>query len=69
MPQSVCCLCADKINDFFEYREMCTATNIQTRCLLGLPELATAGAGGRKRKKVKMVITDYLNETKIRIFI
>ncbi|KAG4075593.1 hypothetical protein HA402_003418 [Bradysia odoriphaga] len=37
MPQSICTLCADKINDFFEYREMCGATNIQTRKLLGIP--------------------------------
>lgn len=46
MPQSICTLCADKINDFFEYREMCGATNIQTRKLLGIPlEVA-------KRKKL-----------------
>lgn len=36
MPQTICTLCADKINDFFEYREMCGATNIQTRKLLGI---------------------------------
>lgn len=45
MPQSICTLCADKINDFFEYREMCGATNIQTRKLLGIPLEVT------KRKK------------------
>lgn len=38
MPQSICQLCYDKINDFYEYREMCAATNVQTRKLLGLPE-------------------------------
>ncbi|KAJ6640145.1 Zinc finger protein, partial [Pseudolycoriella hygida] len=37
MPQYICTLCVDKINDFFEYREMCGATNIQTRKLLGMP--------------------------------
>lgn len=38
MPQKICSLCVDKINDFYEYREMCKATNIQTRDLLGLPQ-------------------------------
>uniref|UniRef100_A0A1B0CE55 ZAD domain-containing protein n=1 Tax=Lutzomyia longipalpis TaxID=7200 RepID=A0A1B0CE55_LUTLO len=37
MPQKICTLCSDKINDFYEFREMCTATNVQTRDLLGLP--------------------------------
>ncbi|XP_059610235.1 uncharacterized protein LOC132257386 [Phlebotomus argentipes] len=37
MPQKICTLCSDKINDFFEFREMCSATQIQTRDLLGLP--------------------------------
>ncbi|KAM7362583.1 uncharacterized protein ACRADG_013201 [Cochliomyia hominivorax] len=36
MPQTMCCLCVDKINDFYEFREMCYATNAQTRKLLGL---------------------------------
>lgn len=38
MPQRVCALCVDKINDFYEFREMCQATNDQTRKLLNLPE-------------------------------
>lgn len=38
MPQRICMLCIDKINDFYEYREMCIATNIQTRKFLGVPE-------------------------------
>lgn len=38
MPQCICTLCCDKINDFYEFREMCTATNIQTRKLLNLPD-------------------------------
>lgn len=38
MPQELCTLCVDKINDFYEFREMCFATNIQTRKLLGLKE-------------------------------
>lgn len=39
MPQQICSLCSDKINDFYEFREMCAATNEQTRKLLGLPEM------------------------------
>lgn len=38
MPQRICALCVDKINDFYEFREMCQATNTQTRKLLNLPE-------------------------------
>ncbi|KAH8312101.1 hypothetical protein KR044_009411 [Drosophila immigrans] len=38
MPQTMCSLCVDKINDFFEFREMCHATNKQTRNLLGLKQ-------------------------------
>ncbi|XP_022215895.2 fibrous sheath CABYR-binding protein [Drosophila obscura] len=39
MPQTMCSLCVDKINDFYEFREMCYATNKQTRNLLGLKQL------------------------------
>lgn len=52
MPQNLCSLCADKINDFYEYREMCSATNIQTRRLLGLPENIPTVAGRKKKQKV-----------------
>ncbi|KAH8250394.1 hypothetical protein KR026_012187 [Drosophila bipectinata] len=38
MPQTMCSLCVDKINDFYEFREMCYATNKQTRNLLGLKQ-------------------------------
>lgn len=38
MPQTMCTLCVDKINDFYEFREMCYATNKQTRNLLGLKQ-------------------------------
>lgn len=38
MPQRICALCVDKINDFYEFREMCQATNVQTRKLLNIPE-------------------------------
>lgn len=45
-----CSLCADKINDFYEYKEMCKATNLQTRNLLGLPlEIKKAGPGRKKK--------------------
>ncbi|XP_026851127.1 probable serine/threonine-protein kinase kinX isoform X1 [Drosophila persimilis] len=39
MPQTMCSLCVDKINDFYEFREMCYATNKQTRNLLGLQQM------------------------------
>lgn len=53
MPQMACSLCADKINDFYEYKEMCKATNLQTRNLLGLPlEIKKAGPG--RKKKIHM---------------
>ncbi|ALC47224.1 CG1647 [Drosophila busckii] len=35
---TMCSLCMDKINDFYEFREMCHATNEQTRKLLGLKQ-------------------------------
>lgn len=38
MPQRICAMCVDKISDFYEFREMCQATNIQTRKLLNIPE-------------------------------
>lgn len=37
MPQNICSLCVDKISDFYEYRLMCAATNVQTRTILNLP--------------------------------
>uniref|UniRef100_A0A182YP27 ZAD domain-containing protein n=1 Tax=Anopheles stephensi TaxID=30069 RepID=A0A182YP27_ANOST len=37
MPQNICSLCVDKVNDFYEYRLMCASTNIQTRTFLNLP--------------------------------
>uniref|UniRef100_A0A182IJ68 Ubiquitin-like domain-containing protein n=1 Tax=Anopheles atroparvus TaxID=41427 RepID=A0A182IJ68_ANOAO len=37
MPQQICSLCIDKVNDFYEYRLMCAATNVQTRTILNLP--------------------------------
>ncbi|KAH8383138.1 hypothetical protein KR009_007064 [Drosophila setifemur] len=42
MPQTMCSLCVDKINDFYEFREMCYATNKQTRNLLGLKQMEPA---------------------------
>ncbi|KAH8363669.1 hypothetical protein KR084_012872 [Drosophila pseudotakahashii] len=39
MPQTMCSQCVDKINDFYEFREMCYATNKQTRNLLGLKQI------------------------------
>uniref|UniRef100_A0A182PQ85 ZAD domain-containing protein n=1 Tax=Anopheles epiroticus TaxID=199890 RepID=A0A182PQ85_9DIPT len=37
MPQKICTLCVDKVNDFYEYRLMCASTNLQTRTILNLP--------------------------------
>lgn len=37
LPQNCCGICTDKICDFYEFRLMCTSTDIQTRRLLGLP--------------------------------
>lgn len=44
MPQQICSLCCDKINDFYEFREMCAATNDQTRKLLRLPPKSIANS-------------------------
>lgn len=53
MPKNICSLCVDKINDFYEYREMCWATNSQTRKLLGIPEPVV----GKQRKRKLNVST------------
>jgi hypothetical protein len=37
MPQNVCFICMDKINDFYEFRLMALNTDKQTREALGLP--------------------------------
>lgn len=37
MPQSICGICYDKINDFYEFRLMAQNTEKQTREALGLP--------------------------------
>lgn len=37
MSTKICAACVDKINDFIEFRELCSATNIQMRISLGLP--------------------------------
>lgn len=52
MPQQICSLCCDKINDFYEFREMCTATNEQTRKLLRLPEIS------KPNPIIKKIISD-----------
>lgn len=54
MPQRICALCVDKINDFYEFREMCEATNVQTRKLLNLPDPAKA----KPAKKVSFKTED-----------
>ncbi|XP_052746054.1 uncharacterized protein LOC112048859 [Bicyclus anynana] len=37
MPPLICELCVDKVNDFYEFLEMCRQTNKSTRLRLGLP--------------------------------
>ncbi|XP_041983348.1 nucleolar protein dao-5-like isoform X2 [Aricia agestis] len=37
MPPLICELCVDKVNDFYEFLEMCKQTNKKTRLRLGLP--------------------------------
>ncbi|KFB50375.1 hypothetical protein ZHAS_00018649 [Anopheles sinensis] len=36
MPQEICLQCIDKVNDFFEYRAVCAATDSQTRAILNV---------------------------------
>lgn len=38
MPLSICSICYDKINDFYEFRLMAENTEAQTREALGLPK-------------------------------
>ncbi|XP_072934895.1 uncharacterized protein [Epargyreus clarus] len=49
MPPLICELCVDKVNDFYEFLEMCRQTNKRTRLRLGLPPqmmpLGTPDAG------------------------
>ncbi|CAB3258172.1 unnamed protein product [Arctia plantaginis] len=37
MPPLICELCVDKVNDFYEFLDMCRQTNKRTRLRLGLP--------------------------------
>ncbi|XP_052748317.1 protein PFC0760c-like [Galleria mellonella] len=37
MPPLICELCVDKVNDFYDFMEMCKQTNKRTRLRLGLP--------------------------------
>lgn len=67
MPHDVCPLCCDKINDFYEYREMCAATNIQTRILLGLPEISK-NVKNKKRQKTELVVQEDVEESILGVF-
>lgn len=53
MPQTMCCLCVDKINDFYEFREMCYATDIQTRKLLGLKNVKKPALDIKPKVEIK----------------
>ncbi|XP_030038664.1 uncharacterized protein LOC115454059 isoform X2 [Manduca sexta] len=41
MPPLICELCVDKVNDFYEFLELCKQTNKRTRLKLGLPMQTT----------------------------
>ncbi|XP_026747886.1 uncharacterized protein LOC113508910 isoform X3 [Trichoplusia ni] len=43
MPPLICELCVDKVNDFYEFLEMCRQTNKRTRLRLGLPPQSLPG--------------------------
>ncbi|XP_052899033.1 uncharacterized protein LOC128305564 [Anopheles moucheti] len=42
MPQLICSLCVDKMNDFYEYRMMCETTDLEIRKILHLPMVQPA---------------------------
>ncbi|XP_073815105.1 uncharacterized protein [Musca autumnalis] len=54
MPQTMCTLCVDKINDFYEFREMCYATYEQTRKLLGLKNIVKKTVVVEPKPKVEV---------------
>ncbi|KAL0858325.1 hypothetical protein ABMA27_012220 [Loxostege sticticalis] len=46
MPPLICELCVDKVNDFYEFVELCQRTNKRTRMRLGLPAQTSARVAG-----------------------
>ncbi|KAL4720781.1 hypothetical protein ACJJTC_013833 [Scirpophaga incertulas] len=49
MPPLICEVCVDKVNDFYEFMELCKKTNKRTRQRLGLPlETVSKGKFGDK---------------------
>lgn len=75
MPQSICAICYDKINDFYEFRLMSLNTEQQTRKALGLPEPAPTPQQPKNHPKpsenkepvVKLVDLKYSIQDKILI--
>lgn len=53
MPQNICLMCSDKINDFFEFRTMAFNTESQTRQIIGLPKLESTSNIDEELKKAK----------------
>lgn len=53
LPQNICLMCSDKINDFHEFRTMAYNTEMQTRQILGLPKLEPLGDINAEQQKTK----------------
>lgn len=65
MPQTMCQLCHDKVNDFYEYRQMCVATNEQTRKFLQLPEIRKKKSPTNVFDSAESILGDEDVDTKI----
>ncbi|CAK1592643.1 unnamed protein product [Parnassius mnemosyne] len=63
MPPLICELCVDKVNDFYEFFEMCRQTNKRTRQRLGLPS-QTSSKGASEAGDCILGVTEpvYVNE-------
>lgn len=53
MPQNICLMCSDKINDFYEFRAMAYNTESQTRQIIGLPKFEPLADIDEEKKKAK----------------
>lgn len=53
MPQNICMMCSDKINDFYEFRTMTHNSEAQTREILGLVKLELIDNIDEELKKTK----------------
>lgn len=62
MPQQMCIMCLDKINDFYEFRLMAENTEKQTREALGLPIPVVLATGPAPPPRI--IIRQKIVETK-----